>query len=98
MKLWIVPLLALGAMAQDRPPKLKIATAELPNGLKMVMHEDHSRPVINLQIWYHVGSKDQREGRTGFAHFFEHLLFRGSKNIGPEGHMQYVRAAGGRVN
>src|SRR5260370_23341379 len=98
MKLWIVPLLALGAAGQDRPPKLKIATAELPNGLKMVMHEDHSRPVINLQIWYHVGSKDEREGRTGFAHFFEHLMFRGSKNVGPEEHMQYVREAGGRVN
>jgi zinc protease len=98
MKLWIVPLFALALCAQDHPPKLKIATAELPNGLKMVMHEDHSRPVINLQVWYHVGSKDEREGRTGFAHLFEHLMFRGSKNVGPEDHMKYVREAGGQVN
>ncbi|MGA2598166.1 MAG: pitrilysin family protein [Bryobacteraceae bacterium] len=98
MKLWMVPVIALALGAQDRPPKLKIATAELPNGLKMVMHEDHSRPVINLQVWYHVGSKDEREGRTGFAHLFEHLMFRGSKNVAPEEHMKYVREAGGNVN
>ena len=98
MKLWIFPLLALAVTAQDHPPQLKIATATLPNGLKMVMHEDHSRPVINLQVWYHVGSKDEREGRTGFAHLFEHLMFRGSKNVGQEEHMKYVREAGGVVN
>jgi len=98
MKLWFIALLALTLAAQDRPPKLKITTAELPNGLKMVMHEDHSRPVINMQVWYHVGSKDEREGRTGFAHLFEHLMFRGSKNVGPEDHMKYVREAGGQVN
>lgn len=98
MKCCIVALFAAALAAQDLPPRLKIATAELPNGLKMVMHEDHSRPVINLQVWYHVGSKDEREGRTGFAHLFEHLMFRGSKNVGPEDHMKYVREAGGQVN
>src|SRR5260370_2033726 len=98
MKLWIVPLFTLALCAQDRPPNLKITTAELPNGLRMVMHEDHSRPVINLQVWYHVGSKDEREGRTGFAHLFEHLMFRGSKNVAPEEHTKYVREAGGPVN
>jgi zinc protease len=84
--------------AQDRPPKLAMQRHQLPNGLKMVMVEDHSRPVINLQVWYHVGSKDERTGRTGFAHLFEHLMFRGSKNVGPEEHMRYVRQAGGSVN
>jgi hypothetical protein len=99
MKLWFLPLVAISvAAAQDRPPTLSITKAELPNGLKLVMHEDHSRPVINLQVWYHVGSKDEREGRTGFAHLFEHLMFRGSKNVGPEEHMKYVREAGGQVN
>ena len=98
MKLWIVSLAALALAAQDHPPKIAITTAELPNGLKMVMHEDHSRPVVNLQVWYHVGSKDEREGRTGFAHLFEHLMFRGSKNVGPEEHMKYIREAGGQVN
>lgn len=92
-------LLAILPMAaQDKPPELKIETAELPNGMKIVMAEDHSRPVVNLQVWYHVGSKDEKAGRTGFAHLFEHLMFRGSKNVGPEEHMRLVRDAGGNVN
>ena len=89
---------AATATAQDRPPKLNILRHELPNGLKMVMVEDRSRPIINLQVWYHVGSKDERAGRTGFAHLFEHMMFRGSKNVGPEEHMRYVRQAGGSIN
>jgi len=98
MKIRFLPLIALSLAAQDRPPRLPIETAQLPNGLKLVMSEDHSRPVVNLQVWYHVGSKDEQAGRTGFAHLFEHLMFRGSKNVGPEEHMKYVREAGGNVN
>ena len=86
------------ATAADTPPPLKIHTAELPNGLKIVLAEDRSRPVINLQVWYHVGSKDEKVNRTGFAHLFEHMMFRGSKNVGPEEHMRYVRQAGGDIN
>ena len=89
---------ASGAVAADTPPPLKIQTAELKNGLKIVLAEDHSRPVVNLQVWYHVGSKDEKTGRTGFAHLFEHMMFRGSKNVGPEEHMKIVRAAGGTLN
>ncbi len=89
---------ALASAAQDQPQKLNITTHELPNGLKLVLAEDHSRPVINLQVWYHVGSKDERQGRTGFAHLFEHMMFRGSKNVGPEEHMRLVSQAGGQVN
>lgn len=77
---------------------MKIHQYELPNGLKIVLAEDLSRPVINLQIWYHAGSKDERPGRTGFAHLFEHLMFRGSRNVGPEEHMRLVREAGGELN
>jgi zinc protease len=84
--------------ADERPPHLKIERHELDNGMKVVLAEDHARPVINLQVWYHVGSKDEKKGRTGFAHLFEHLMFRGSKNVGPEEHMRYVRQAGGQVN
>ena len=92
-------MLAAGlCAAQDQPQKLNITTHELPNGLKLVLAEDHSRPVINLQVWYHVGSKDERAGRTGFAHLFEHMMFRGSKNVGPEEHMRLVSQAGGQVN
>ncbi len=90
--------LVFAAWAADTPPPLKIVQKELPNGLKIVAAEDRSRPLINLQVWYHVGSKDEKAGRTGFAHLFEHLMFRGSKNIAPEEHMRLVREAGGEVN
>jgi zinc protease len=96
--LFVLAGLLSSVPAQDRKPKLDIQRHQLPNGLAMVMVEDHSRPVINLQIWYHVGSKDERPGRTGFAHLFEHMMFRGSKNVGPEEHMRYVKQAGGFVN
>jgi zinc protease len=81
-----------------QPPTLKIEQHTLPNGLKVVVAEDHARPILNLQVWYHVGSKNEREGRTGFAHLFEHMMFRGSQNVGPEEHMRLVREAGGVVN
>lgn len=84
--------------AQDKPQTVDIKTSKLPNGLELAFAEDHSRPVVNLQVWYHVGSKDERPGRTGFAHLFEHMMFRGSKNIGPEEHMRLVNRAGGNVN
>ena len=80
------------------PPKLKIESHTLENGLQIVLAQDTSRPVVNVQVWYRVGSKDERKGRTGFAHLFEHMMFRGSANVGPEEHMRYVREAGGTVN
>jgi len=80
------------------PPKLKIESHTLENGLQVVLAQDSSRPVVNVQVWYRVGSKDERKGRTGFAHLFEHMMFRGSANVGPEEHMRYVREAGGTVN
>jgi zinc protease len=91
-------LLAGPAFAADAPPPLKIEQKTLANGLKIVLAEDRSRPVTNLQVWYHVGSKDEKAGRTGFAHLFEHIMFRGSKNVAPEEHMRLVREAGGVVN
>ncbi len=95
-----VASLAMGtpAAAVDTPPPLKIQTHQLKNGLKVVLAEDKSRPVANLQVWYHVGSKDEKTGRTGFAHLFEHMMFRGSKNVGPEEHMRIVRESGGQLN
>src|SRR6266542_635213 len=52
----------------------------LPNGLTLVVHEDHKAPIVAVDIWYHVGSKDERPGRTGFAHLFEHLMFTNTEN------------------
>jgi zinc protease len=81
-----------------RPPKLDFTTQTLSNGLKVILLEEHSVPVINLQIWYHVGSKDERPGRTGFAHMFEHLMFKGSAHVGPDEHSRLIEAVGGFDN
>jgi zinc protease len=82
----------------ERPPQMQVATRELPNGLKLVMVEDHRTPIITLEVWYHVGSKDERPGRTGFAHLFEHLMFKGSTHVRPEEHMRLIEAMGGVTN
>jgi len=83
---------------QLRPPSLDIAEHTLPNGLRVILHEDHSAPVANVQVWYHVGSKDEQVGRTGFAHLFEHLMFKGSANVGPQEHAQRIQDVGGVLN
>jgi zinc protease len=84
--------------ADVTPPPLKIEAHTLENGLEVVLAPDTSRPVVNVQVWYRVGSKDERTARTGFAHLFEHMMFRGSANVGPEEHMRLVREAGGVIN
>jgi zinc protease len=84
--------------AAVRPPRLDYTMTTLDNGLRVVFLEDHSTPIVHLQIWYHVGSKNERAGRTGFAHFFEHMMFKGSKNVEPEGHPSYVSSVGGQSN
>jgi zinc protease len=91
-------VLSAAAGADVTPPKLAIQAHTLDNGLRVVLAPDTSRPVVNVQVWYHVGSKDERQGRTGFAHLFEHMMFRGSENVGPEEHMRYIREVGGTVN
>jgi len=87
-----------GAEPQVAPPPLSFHVTTLENGLRVILHEDHSAPVINLQVWYHVGAKDERPGRTGFAHLFEHLMFKGSKNVGPEEHSELIKSIGGVDN
>ncbi|MCE2676301.1 MAG: insulinase family protein [Sediminibacterium sp.] len=70
----------------------------LPNGLKIILHEDHSAPVVAVTALYHVGSKNEDTARTGFAHFFEHLLFEGSENIKRGEFDKYITNAGGALN
>ncbi len=84
--------------AAVRPPKLDYTMATLPNGLQVVFLEDHSTPIVHTEIWYHVGSKNEKPGRTGFAHLFEHMMFKGSKNVEPEGHPSYISSVGGQSN
>jgi zinc protease len=93
-----VLLLAAGSISAVRPPKLEYQLITLPNGLTVVLEEDHSTPIVHLQLWYHVGSKNEKPGRTGFAHLFEHLMFKGSKNVLPEAHTSMVASVGGQSN
>src|SRR2546423_14452987 len=79
----------------SRPKPIDYKETTLPNGLRIITHEDHSTPVTNVQVWYHVGSKDEKQGRTGFAHLFEHLMFKGSAHIKPEEHDKIITNAGG---
>src|SRR5262245_53703607 len=65
---------------QITPPKLIHEKYTLANGLTVILHEDHSTPIVAVNLWYHVGSKNEKTGRTGFAHLFEHMMFQGSKN------------------
>jgi zinc protease len=91
-------LLSPSTQAAVRPPKLDYTTTTLANGMNVVFLEDHSTPVVHLQMWYHVGSKNEKAGRTGFAHFFEHMMFKGSRNVEPEGHPSYISSVGGQSN
>jgi predicted Zn-dependent peptidase len=84
--------------AAVRPPKLQYEISTLPNGLTVVIEEDHSVPIVHLNLTYHVGSKNERPGRTGFAHLFEHLMFKGSKNVAPESHTSMIASVGGQAN
>jgi len=84
--------------AAVRPPKLQYQTSVLPNGLRVILSEDHSTPIVHVSVWYHVGSKNERPGRTGFAHLFEHMMFKGSKNIQPEAHTSIIASIGGQSN
>jgi len=84
--------------ASTRPPKFNYTMTTLPNGLKVVFLEDHSTPIVHAEIWYHVGSKNEKAGRTGFAHLFEHMMFKGSKNVEPEGHPSWISSVGGQSN
>ncbi len=70
----------------------------LPNGLTVLLHEDHSDPIVHVDITYHVGSAREEIGKSGFAHFFEHMQFQGSDHVGDEQHFKIITAAGGTLN
>ncbi len=71
---------------------------KLPNGLTILLHEDHSDPVVNVMVTYKVGSNRESLGKSGFAHFFEHMMFQGSKHVADEEHFKMVSTAGGDMN
>ena len=84
------PVLQPAAGAGVKLPYTNIHAVNLDNGIHALIVEDHDAPIINVQIWYHVGSKNETPGRTGFAHFFEHLMFDGTKNLGPNEFSDYI--------
>ena len=100
--LLVVLAVAAGAAvllhAAVRPPKLQYQMFALPNGLRVILSEDHSTPIVHVSVTYHVGSKNERTGRTGFAHLFEHMMFKGSKNVDPEEHASMLASIGGQSN
>lgn len=102
MKRYAFSALLLGAslFVANTPAtgKINFVEYDLPNGLHVILHEDHATPVVAVSVMYHVGSKNEDPQRTGFAHFFEHLLFEGSDNIKRGEYMKMVQAAGGQLN
>ena len=92
----MLALTAGGAAAQAL--KVPVETFALPNGLRVVVHEDHSAPLVAVNVWYHVGSGREVKGRSGFAHLFEHMLFQGSEHVGDDKHFAIVQDAGGTAN
>src|ERR1043166_9428309 len=81
-------------------PRMKIPTEtiRLPNGLFVTMSPDRAAPIVAVNLWYHVGSANERAGRTGFAHLFEHMLFQGSADVQANEHFELVQRAGGTLN
>src|SRR4051812_23858931 len=71
---------------------------KLKNGLRVILSEDHSAPTYSISVFYNVGSRDERKGRTGFAHLFEHMMFQGSENVGKGEHFVLIENNGGGMN
>ena len=100
MRKLIFSLMALtsAGFANAQAVNIKFTEYDLPNGLHVILHEDHTIPTVAISVLYHVGSKNEDPTRTGFAHFFEHLLFEGSENIGRGEYMKLVQNNGGVIN
>jgi len=87
-----------GAAAAQSMPKLQFEKYSLPNGLEVILHEDHSVPLVTVNTWFHVGSGDELPGRTGFAHLFEHLMFMGSQHVPVGAFDVWLESAGANNN
>src|SRR5256886_1892242 len=90
----LVPL----PVAAQQAGQIRYETFTLPNGLRVIYSEDHSTPIVSVDVWYNTGSRNERAGRSGFAHLFEHMMFQGSAHVKKAEHFQYVNRAGGVMN
>ena len=84
--------------ASTNPIDIPFEKWELSNGLKVLIHEDKSDPLVHVHVTYHVGSNRETAGKSGFAHFFEHMMFQGSENVPDEKHFKIINDAGGNMN
>src|SRR5512138_412925 len=83
------------AQATANPlPQIAFQKYTLKNGMDVILHEDHRLPLVAVNIWYHVGPANERPGRTGFAHLFEHMMFEGSQHVGPKAHFRHLEGSG----
>ena len=97
--LLVLALSAPAAAQAPAPPiEVKYTQFTLPNGLHVILHEDHSVPIVTVNTWHHVGSANETPGRTGFAHLFEHMMYKGSENVGTGEHFYLVFNNGGTMN
>ncbi len=87
-------VIAAYAQTAHKLPEIQYQKYMLPNGLTVITHEDHRLPLVAVDLWYHVGPLNERPGRTGFAHLFEHMMFEGSEHVGEKAHIKYVQSAG----
>lgn len=96
---YLISGLALASpLASQATPRISFEKYTLPNGLQVILHEDHSTPIVAVNTWYHVGSGDEQVGRTGFAHLFEHIMFMGSENVPVGMFDKWLEAAGADNN
>lgn len=100
MRTWaLLALLASSAVAQKKTaPRVHFTEHKLDNGLRIILVEDHAAPVVSLSVTYNAGSRDEKPGKTGFAHLFEHMMFQGSENVGKGEHFVLVEKNGGSMN
>lgn len=92
------PATTTATKTPEKVNRIQFTEYELENGLKVLLHVDKTTPIVAVSVMYHVGSKNEKPDRTGFAHFFEHLMFEGSDNIGRGEYSKYVESAGGELN
>ena len=94
----IIVLFITAAITYGQSRKIDFVEYDLDNGLHVILHQDNSTPIVAVTVFYHVGSKDEDPERTGFAHFFEHLMFEGSKHIERGQFDKIVQGNGGTLN
>src|SRR5947209_2692744 len=93
-----VPILAAAVSVSAAGSAITFSDLKLTNGLRVIISEDHTAPTVSVAVTYNVGSADEKARRTGFAHLFEHMMFKGSENVGPGEHPALIFANGGTMN